>query len=150
MVDDLVSMPPRPLDILSQRGATPNMSAELKPDGHLEIGHILFIDVVGYSKLYGEEQKRAIRDLNDIVRSASEYDRARAELALAARALPNSSRVFELTGYIDRRQGRWEEAARNLEKALQLHSGIRFAVTRVSNRLSLRSHQKTNEVTSDE
>lgn len=48
------------------------------------------------------------------------YDRARAELALAARALPNSSRVYELTGYIDRRQGRWEEASRNLEKALQL------------------------------
>ena len=48
------------------------------------------------------------------------YDRAHAELALAARALPNSSRVYELTGYIDRRQGHWEEATRNLEKALQL------------------------------
>jgi TolB-like protein/class 3 adenylate cyclase len=48
------------------------------------------------------------------------YDRARAELALAARALPNSSRVYALTGFIDRRQGRWEEAIRNLEKALEL------------------------------
>ena len=49
-----------------------------------------------------------------------EYDGARAELAMAAQALPNSSRVFALTGFIDRRQGRWEDAIRNLEKALQL------------------------------
>jgi TolB-like protein len=48
------------------------------------------------------------------------YDRARAELALAARALPNNSRVYALTGFIDRRQGRWEEAIRNFEKALQV------------------------------
>jgi TolB-like protein/Tfp pilus assembly protein PilF len=49
-----------------------------------------------------------------------EYDGARAELAMAAQALPNSSRVFALTGFIDRRQGRWEDAIRNMEKALQL------------------------------
>jgi TolB-like protein/Tfp pilus assembly protein PilF len=48
------------------------------------------------------------------------YDRARAELALAARALPNSSRVYALTGFIDRRQGRWEEAVHNFEKALEV------------------------------
>jgi len=48
------------------------------------------------------------------------YDRARAELALAARALPNNSRVYALTGFIDRRQGHWEEAIRNFEKALQV------------------------------
>jgi len=48
------------------------------------------------------------------------YDRARAELALAARALPNSSRVYALTGFIDRRQGRWEEAVNNFEKALEV------------------------------
>jgi serine/threonine-protein kinase len=54
------------------------MSDELKTDSHLEIGHILFIDVVGYSKLSGEEQKRAIRELNDIVRSTSEFREAEA------------------------------------------------------------------------
>jgi TolB-like protein/Flp pilus assembly protein TadD len=47
-------------------------------------------------------------------------DRAIAELGLAARALPNNSRVYELSGYIERRQGRWEEARRDLEKAQQL------------------------------
>lgn len=48
------------------------------------------------------------------------YDRARAELALAAQALPNSSRVYALTGFIDRRQGHWDDAIRNMEKALAL------------------------------
>jgi hypothetical protein len=32
------------------------MSAERKPDLHLEIAHVLFIDVVGYSKLLADEQ----------------------------------------------------------------------------------------------
>ncbi len=55
-----------------------------------------------------------------LYRCYSKYDRARAELALAARALPNNSRIYALTGYIDRRQGHWEEAVRNMEKALEL------------------------------
>ena len=48
-----------------------------------------------------------------------DYDRARQELAIAQPMLPNSSQVFQLIGFIDRRQGRGDEAARNLEKALQ-------------------------------
>ncbi|MGI9113892.1 MAG: adenylate/guanylate cyclase domain-containing protein [Chthoniobacterales bacterium] len=48
------------------------------------------------------------------------YDRARTELAQARRTLPNSAEVFEYTAYIDRRQGRWQEATRNLERALEL------------------------------
>ncbi len=39
-----------------------------------------------------------------------EYDRAREEVAAARRTLPNNPRTFELSGYINRRQGRWEEA----------------------------------------
>ena len=49
-----------------------------------------------------------------------DYDRARADLALAQHALPNNSQVFELAGYIDRRQGLWKESARSLQKALDL------------------------------
>jgi TolB-like protein/class 3 adenylate cyclase/Tfp pilus assembly protein PilF len=49
-----------------------------------------------------------------------DYDRARQELAVAKRALPNEPLVFELTGYIDRRQGRWEECIRNLKRAQEL------------------------------
>ena len=49
-----------------------------------------------------------------------DYDDARRELALAQRALPNESFVYELAGYMDRRQGRWEESERNLRHALEL------------------------------
>ena len=49
-----------------------------------------------------------------------DYERARSELAIARRTLPNNAEVFDYTGYIDRRQGRWEEATRNLERAIEL------------------------------
>jgi TolB-like protein len=49
-----------------------------------------------------------------------EYDRAREELAVARRTLPNNARTFEWNGYINRRQGRWAEAAHDLEHALEL------------------------------
>jgi serine/threonine-protein kinase len=49
-----------------------------------------------------------------------DYNGALAELKVARQSLPNDSRIFELTGYIQRRQGRWEEATRNLERAADL------------------------------
>ena len=49
-----------------------------------------------------------------------DYDHARDELAIAARTLPNDARIFEWTGYIDRRQNRWHEAVRNSERAMEL------------------------------
>jgi serine/threonine-protein kinase len=49
-----------------------------------------------------------------------DYDGALAELEVARRSLPNSPGIFSLTAYIQRRQGRWEEAIRNLERALEL------------------------------
>ena len=48
------------------------------------------------------------------------YNGALAELEVAARTLPNDPRVFELEGYIGRRQGRWENAIRNLQRAADL------------------------------
>src|SRR5205823_5691832 len=50
----------------------------------------------------------------------SEYDRARAELALAQQTLPNDPRVYELAAKIDRRQGRWADATHNLQRASEL------------------------------
>lgn len=49
-----------------------------------------------------------------------DYGRAYAELALANRTLPNSAEVSSLAGAIARRQGRWEDALKNLEKAVEL------------------------------
>ena len=49
-----------------------------------------------------------------------DYSGALAELEIARKSLPNDSQIFELTGYIQRRQGRWEESIKNLERALEL------------------------------
>jgi serine/threonine-protein kinase len=43
------------------------MSAEPSPDVKFEIGHVLFIDIVGYSKLLLDKQKEQLRQLTDIV-----------------------------------------------------------------------------------
>ena len=47
-----------------------------------------------------------------------DYDRARRELELARRSLPNEPLVFELAGFMDRRQGHWDAATRNFLRAL--------------------------------
>lgn len=49
-----------------------------------------------------------------------DYDRARSELSLAQKSLPNESLAFVLAGYVDRRQGRWTESTNNLERAAEL------------------------------
>jgi len=49
-----------------------------------------------------------------------DYDRARAELALAQQSLPNNPRVYELAGSMDRSQRRWVDATHNLERACEL------------------------------
>ena len=49
-----------------------------------------------------------------------DFERALSELAIARRVLPNNPEIFQYTGFIDRREGRWEEATRNLEQALEL------------------------------
>jgi serine/threonine-protein kinase len=53
-------------------------------------------------------------------RGYRDYDGARAEIAMAQRTLPNDSLPFELLGFIDRRQGRWDESTKNLERAIEL------------------------------
>jgi serine/threonine protein kinase/Flp pilus assembly protein TadD len=56
----------------------------------------------------------------NLYRGYLDYDAALAELELARRTLPNDPQVFELKGYIQRRQARWEESTRNLERAVDL------------------------------
>ena len=49
-----------------------------------------------------------------------DYDRAKAELAIAKRSLPNESRIPLLTGYIERRQGHWEKSLEEMKQSLEL------------------------------
>jgi serine/threonine-protein kinase len=55
------------------------MPAESKAAVRLEIGHVLFIDVVGYSKLLISEQSELLGVLNDAVREAGEFRSAEAD-----------------------------------------------------------------------
>src|SRR5881398_2814650 len=52
------------------------MSPEIKKEIELEIAHVLFIDIVGYSKLAVNEQRALIEGLNDIVRATDEFQAA--------------------------------------------------------------------------
>ena len=49
-----------------------------------------------------------------------DYERSKIELSIAKRSLPNNSEVFLYSGFIDRREGRWVEATRNMERALEI------------------------------
>jgi TolB-like protein/lipopolysaccharide biosynthesis regulator YciM len=50
----------------------------------------------------------------------ADYDLAQEELAAARRTLPNESRIPLMSGYIDRRQGRWEKSLEEMKQALEL------------------------------
>jgi TolB-like protein/class 3 adenylate cyclase/Tfp pilus assembly protein PilF len=54
------------------------MSAEIKKEIQLEIAHVLFIDIVGYSKLSINDQHAAVEELNRIVRASEQFQRAEA------------------------------------------------------------------------
>ena len=54
------------------------MSIEVKKEIHLEIAHVLFIDIVGYSKLSINEQNAAVDELNGAVRTSEQFQKAEA------------------------------------------------------------------------
>ena len=54
------------------------MSAEIKKEIQLEIAHVLFIDIVGYSKLSINDQHAAVEELNRIVRASEQFQGAEA------------------------------------------------------------------------
>jgi TolB-like protein/class 3 adenylate cyclase/Tfp pilus assembly protein PilF len=54
------------------------MSVESKKEIQLEIAHVLFIDIVGYSKFSINHQHAAIEELNQIVRASEQFQRAEA------------------------------------------------------------------------
>ncbi len=56
----------------------------------------------------------------NLYRGYLDFTGALVELKIALKTLPNDSRVPELTGYIVRRQGKHEEAIKNLQRAIEL------------------------------
>jgi len=55
------------------------MPSESSPDVRFEIGHVLFIDIVGYSRLLITEQRDQIQKLKAIVRGTEQFRLAEAE-----------------------------------------------------------------------
>src|SRR5437867_1351528 len=54
------------------------MHSELESDAQLEIGHVLFMDIVGFSKLLLDQQAECSHRLNQIVRNTEQFRAAEA------------------------------------------------------------------------
>ena len=54
------------------------MQDDEKTKPRLEIAHVLFIDIVGYSRLLTDEQSEALQELNQIVRNTEAVREAEA------------------------------------------------------------------------
>src|SRR2546423_7327364 len=54
------------------------MPAEVKEQIRLEVAHVLFIDIAGYSKLSINEQRAVVDELTRVVRGSDQYQKAEA------------------------------------------------------------------------
>src|SRR5215510_4675214 len=117
------------------------MAAEVKKDISLQIGHVLFIDIVGYSKLLNEEQKERLNQLTEIVLATTPVQGATDEQLVRLPTGDGMALVFQHSA---------EEPARcalEIAEALQkhpelpvrmgIHSGPVNKVTDVSGRTNL-------------
>src|SRR5256885_2930499 len=52
------------------------MSTEIRKEIQLEIAHVLFIYIIGYSKLSINDQHAAVEELNQMVRASEQFQRA--------------------------------------------------------------------------
>jgi TolB-like protein len=104
------------------------MSADPSADSHLEIAHVLFIDIVGYSKRLIDEQSLLVKRLKELVRQSEQVRAAEAAgkliriptgdgMALAFFTTPDAPVrcAIELT--------KAEQAEPRLELRMGIHSG---------------------------
>jgi TolB-like protein/class 3 adenylate cyclase/Tfp pilus assembly protein PilF len=95
------------------------VSTEVKKEIELEIAHVLFIDIVGYSKLLIDEQSEALDKLNEVVRNTEMFRAAEAAGKLIC--LPTGdgmALVFTSTAAAP------VECALQISKALKSHPGL--------------------------
>jgi eukaryotic-like serine/threonine-protein kinase len=86
-------------------------------DGRLNLAETT---VQSVRRLRPESGETHLALANHLYWAYRDYDRAKAELAIAKRSLPNESRIPLLTGYIERRQGHWEKSLEEMKQALEL------------------------------
>jgi TolB-like protein/Tfp pilus assembly protein PilF len=68
----------------------------------------------------------------NLYRGHLDYDGALAELELARQTLPNEPMLFELKGFIARRQGKQQEALQSLERAVDLDPRNFFTLQQIA------------------
>src|SRR5256885_14734122 len=123
------------------------MTPESESNLRLEIGHVLFIDLVGYSKLLIEEQKQWFRQLTDIVLATAQVREATNEqlvrlptgdgMALVFRnsAEEPAKCALEITEGLQKDSGSKEKP--QLKLRMGIHSGPVSEVTDVSGRTNI-------------
>jgi adenylate cyclase len=113
------------------------MPEEQKPPLSLEIGHVLFIDIVGYTKLLIEQQTNYLEQLREIVRATQPFRAAQAQGKLMRLPTGDGGALVFRTGP-DAPVNCAVEIARELKKRPELrvrmgiHSGPVQAVTDLS------------------
>src|SRR6476659_10219594 len=83
-------------------------------------------------RLHPDAGEAHLARAQNLYRGYLDYDAALAELEIAAKSLPNNASVFELKGYIQRRQGKQEEAIRSLERAIDLDPRNSFTLQQIA------------------
>src|SRR5256714_13863631 len=123
------------------------MSTESESNLRLEIGHVLFIDLVGYSKLLIEEQKQWFRQLTDVVLATAQVREATNEqlvrlptgdgMALVFRnsAEEPAKCALEITEALQKDSGSKEKP--QLRLRMGIHSGPVSEVTDVGGRTNI-------------
>src|SRR6476620_10778107 len=96
------------------------MASAIEPYLHLDVGYILFLDIVGYSKLLADEQKESVQELNQIVRETEQFRAAEAEGKLT-RLPTGDGMVLVFTNNPEAPV----ECALEISKALQSHPKLK-------------------------
>ena len=118
------------------------MAADSSSDIRFEIGHVLFIDIVGYSRLSLNEQRRLRETLNQVVRGTEQFQTADSAgtliksptgdgMALVFRGSPEEP--VECAVEISRAL----KAHRELPLRMGVHSGPASGVTDVNDQTSV-------------
>ena len=90
------------------------------------------VAVQAASRLRPEAGETHLARAENLYHGYLDYDGALAELEIARQSLPNHPRIFALKGYIQRRQGHWEESTRNLERSIELDPRNFFTLQQIA------------------
>ncbi|MGH8122239.1 MAG: adenylate/guanylate cyclase domain-containing protein, partial [Rudaea sp.] len=118
------------------------MSSELSADLKAEIGHVLFVDIVGYSKLLINEQTEELEYLNEMVRGSEQVRAAKAQGKLIQLATGDGmALVFrndpEAPAKCALELGRADKQHPELQLRMGIHSGPINEVTDVNDRANV-------------